>query len=208
MKIKTDPNGPEKSPPPGKLKIAEALRQLLEERDFNSITTAEIAKTAGVNEALIYRYYNDKRGLLHQVLFEYLEPFVLNARKDIEGVQGAFNKLRKVIWFHINAYATKRIFGKILILEARGSVDYFKSETYQLARQYTSFLLDLIKDGIDSGEIREGLPPEFIRNVIIGGIEYICFTSVAFNRDLSVDEMTDNLCRMIFKGIAKDPGSV
>ena len=60
----------------------------------------------------------------------------------------------------------------------------------------------------DSGEIREGLPPEFIRNVIIGGIEYICFTSVAFNRDLSADEMTDNLCRMIFKGIAKDPGRV
>ena len=30
------------------------MRQLLATKDFNSITTVEISKTAGVNEALIY----------------------------------------------------------------------------------------------------------------------------------------------------------
>ena len=208
MRDKTVKNETERSSPPGKVKIAQALRCLLEEKDFTSITTAEIAKTAGVNEALIYRYFNDKRGLLHQVLFDYLEPFVLDAQKDIEGVEGTINKLRKVIWFHINAYATKRIFGKILLLEARSSIDYFKSDTYQLARRYTSFMLELIQEGIDNGTFRNDLSPEFIRNVIIGGIEYICFTCVAFNRDLSADKMTDNLCSMIFKGIATDPGAL
>ena len=53
--------------PPGKIKLAKALRVLLEEKDFNSITTAEIASTAGTNEALIYRYFGDKRGLLHRL---------------------------------------------------------------------------------------------------------------------------------------------
>ncbi len=207
MSEKAEKADAKKASPPGKIKIAQALRQLLEEKDFNSITTAEIAKTAGVNEALIYRYFKDKRGLLHQVLFDYLEPFVVNAQRDIEGVEGTFNKLRKVIWFHINAYATKRIFGKILILEARSSFDYFKSDTYQMARRYTSFMLELIKEGIDNGAFRDDLSPEFIRNVIIGGIEYICFASVTFNRDLSTDQMTDNLCSMIFKGIAKEPSS-
>ena len=193
-----------KASPPGKVKIAEALRQLLDEKDFSSITTAEIAKTAGVNEALIYRYYTDKRGLLHQVLFDYLEPFVSNAQKDIKGIEGTMNKLRKVIFSHINAYATKRVFGKILLLEARSSADYFNSDTYQLARKYTSFLLDLIQEGIDSGEFRDDLSPELIRNVIVGGIEYICFTSVAFNRDLAPEEMTDGFCNMILKGIIRD----
>ena len=58
-------NIPNHSDPPGKIKIAEALRILLKEKDFNSITTADISRTSGVNEALIYRYYKDKRGLLH-----------------------------------------------------------------------------------------------------------------------------------------------
>ena len=46
--------------PPGKLKLAIALRQLLETKDFNSITTADLSKTSGVNEALIYRYADNQ----------------------------------------------------------------------------------------------------------------------------------------------------
>jgi len=36
-------NNPNHSDPPGKIKIAEALRNLLKEKDFNSITTADIS---------------------------------------------------------------------------------------------------------------------------------------------------------------------
>jgi TetR/AcrR family fatty acid metabolism transcriptional regulator len=61
-----------KSFPPGRVKIADALRLLLEEKDFNGITTAEIARQAGVTDALIYKYFKDKRDLLHQLLSEYL----------------------------------------------------------------------------------------------------------------------------------------
>ncbi len=49
-------NGDKERPfPPGRTKIVEALKFLLEEKEFNAITTAEIAKTAGVTEALIYK---------------------------------------------------------------------------------------------------------------------------------------------------------
>ena len=48
--------------PPGRIKIVEAVKHLLENRDFQAITTAEIAKTAGVTEPLIYKYFKDKRG--------------------------------------------------------------------------------------------------------------------------------------------------
>ncbi|MEK6196201.1 MAG: TetR/AcrR family transcriptional regulator, partial [Deltaproteobacteria bacterium] len=54
--------------PPARLKLAAAMRRLLRTKDFNSITTAEISRTAKANEALIYRYFKDKRGLLHHVL--------------------------------------------------------------------------------------------------------------------------------------------
>ena len=57
-----------KPAPPGQIKIIQALNLLLEEKEFGAITTAEIAKTAGVTEALIYKYFKDKRDLLHQVL--------------------------------------------------------------------------------------------------------------------------------------------
>ncbi len=64
-----------KSLPPGRIKITQALKLLLERKEFGAVTTAEIAKQAGVTEALIYKYFKDKRDLLHQVLREYLEQY-------------------------------------------------------------------------------------------------------------------------------------
>ena len=46
--------------PAGYTKNIEALKQLLRQKEFSAITWAEIATTAGVNEALIYKYFRDR----------------------------------------------------------------------------------------------------------------------------------------------------
>lgn len=191
--------------PPGRIKIVEALQTLLKTKDFSAITTAEIAKNAGVTEALIYKYFKDKRDLLYQVLAEYLEDYLVDAERDLKGIKGALNKLRKSIWTHINAYATDRVFAKILLLEVRSFSDYYKSEPYKLVKQYSNILLGIISEGVADGEIRKDLTPEFIRQIIMGSIEHVCLSGVAFNRSLSPDELTEDICRFIFNGIALTP---
>ena len=121
--------------PPGRVKITRALKTLLEKKEFSAITTAEIAKNAGVTEALIYKYFKDKRDLLHQVLSEYLEQYGVQVEQDLRGIKGALNKLRKLIWSHINVYATNRVFARILLVEVRNHPDYYKSETYERRRK-------------------------------------------------------------------------
>jgi hypothetical protein len=44
--------------PESRIKIDKEFRKLLEEKKFDSITTTEIAKNTGVNEALIFRYFD------------------------------------------------------------------------------------------------------------------------------------------------------
>src|SRR5210317_706277 len=103
--------------PPGRIKIVRALKSLLVEKEFGAITTAEIARNAGVTEALIYKYFQDKRDLLHQILGEYLERYFLQFQTDLKGIKGALNKLRKLIWGHLDVYSTNRVFARILLLE-------------------------------------------------------------------------------------------
>jgi len=98
------------SSPPSRIKLADALKELLKEKDFNSITTAEIARTAGVNESLIYRYFKDKRGLLHHVLHDYLVDFHQEINTRLKQTRGALNKLRILIHGHIRMYDTNRVF--------------------------------------------------------------------------------------------------
>ena len=190
-----------KSPPPGRIKIMQALKLLLERKEFGAVTTAEIAKQAGVTEALIYKYFKDKRDLLHQVLREYLEQYQVQVENDLKGIKGALNKLRKLIWSHINVYTTNRVFAKILLLEVRNHPDYYKSETYDLVKIYSDTVLRIIEEGMRNREIREDLDPKFIRLGIIGSIEQVCLSGVVFDREISPDDLTESLCEFIFKGI-------
>ena len=195
-----------RSTPPGRTKIADALRSLLEKKDFSAVTTAEIAKTAGVTEALIYKYFKDKRDLLYQVLGEYLEQYHQQVEMDVKGIKGAINKIRKLIWSHINVYATNRVFAKILLLEVRSFSDYYRSEPYKLVKKYSDVLLSIINEGIKNNEIRDDLSPGFVRQVIFGSIENVCLTGIAFNREISPDDLTEDLCEFVFKGIQKEVG--
>jgi TetR/AcrR family fatty acid metabolism transcriptional regulator len=189
--------------PPGRIRIGDSLRLLLEKKDFGSITTAEIAKTAGVTEALIYKYFKDKRDLLYQVLREYLEHYDARFELDLKGIKGALNKLRKVIWSHINVYATDRVFAKILLVEVRSFPDYYTSEPYMLVKKYSNTLKSIIEEGISSGEIRDDVSPSIIMQIILGALENICLTAVIFDRVISPDELSEYLCELLFSGFEK-----
>ena len=197
------PNKPKPSDPPGKIKIAEALKTLLREKDFNAITTADISRISGVNEALIYRYYKDKRGLLHDVLAKYLEDYVEKMELGLKGIKGATNKLRKLIWDMIYLHQQNRVFSKILLLEVRNFRGYWESETYQIVRQYGQTLLKLIKEGVHNGEFRDDISPSHIRQIILGAIEHLCLPALIFDSEISPDKLTDDICDIVFEGIVK-----
>ncbi len=187
--------------PPGRIKIAQALKSLLKEKEFSAITTAEIAKNAGVTEALIYKYFKDKRDLLHQILSEYLEQYRAQMGQDLKGIKGAFNKLRKLIWSHINVYATNRVFARILLIEVRNYPDYYKSETYSRVKEYSNIVLRIIEEGVRNGEIRADVPAKLIRHSILGSIEQVCLSGITFGKDINPDELTEQICEIIFRGI-------
>jgi len=189
--------------PPGRIKIVESLKALLEEKDFGAITTAEIAKNAGVTEALIYKYFKDKRDLLHQILSDYLEQYRVQITDDLRGIKGVFNKLRKLIWSHINVYATNRVFAKVLLIEVRNYPDYYRSETYERVKEYSDIVLQIIEEGIQNKEIRGDISPKLMRYGILGSIEQVCLSGITFGRNIDPDNLTEQLCEFVFKGIKR-----
>jgi TetR/AcrR family fatty acid metabolism transcriptional regulator len=187
--------------PPAKLKLAAAMRQLLRTKDFNSITTAEISRTAGANEALIYRYFKDKRGLLHHVLTEYMQVFQTEVQNEIKAVPHSLDKVKCLIRTHIRMYDSNRVFAKILLLEVRNFPAYFESATYRLVKGYVKMLTNVITEGVASGELRNDIPVNRIRDLILGGIEHFCIAEVIFDHEIVVASAADDLCGLLFSGI-------
>ena len=195
------PNSNSRAHPQSRGKIYHAFRLLLEQKGFNAITTAEIAETAGVNEALIFRYFENKRGLLYQVLADDMEAFQSEIQADLKGIKGAGNKLRKLIWSQINYLDKNRAFARMLLLEITNFPDFFESESFEFIRAYNRIVLELIKEGIQSGEISDNIDPVLIMNLILGGIHYLCLPSVANIKEMEVDTLANDLFETILSGI-------
>jgi AcrR family transcriptional regulator len=195
--------GKKKKGPPGKIKLADAMRQLLENKDFHSITTEEISRTAGINESLIYRYFGDKRGLLHHVMAAYLEQAHEQIVENLKRIKGAAQKLEVFIRSTFDIYCNQRVFAKIILIEVRNFPGYFESDTYQLVRRYSQMMIDIINEGAAAGEIREDIPPMAIRDMIIGGIEHVLLPALIFDRDVESNVLSEHLIAIILQGIIK-----
>ena len=189
--------------PPGRVKLADALRFLLNDKEFDAITTSEIARTAGVNEALIYRYFGDKRGLLHQILSEFLEDYINQVEMDLRGIKGSLNQLRKLIWRHIHMYESNRVFARMFLMEVRSFPGYFGGHCYGQIKRYSNILLNILEEGMKGGEIRDDIPIRSLRQVVIGGIEHLCLPGIIFDREFSPEDYTEDLCDILFRGITK-----
>jgi TetR/AcrR family transcriptional regulator, fatty acid metabolism regulator protein len=199
---KNNPNIP-RSLPPGGVKIAVAFRYLLDTKNFSDITIEDIVGTSGVNSALIYKYFGDKRGLLYHVLCEGLDRFDAGVERELKGIKGALNKLRKLIWFHINHYKENRVMARILLLEARSHHSYFESEAHQKIRRYNALIRAIIEEGIQAGEIRADIPVWLINQVMMGSIEHLCLPWLISGEKISEDNITEDLCNLLFSGIEK-----
>jgi hypothetical protein len=131
--------------------------------------------------------------LLHQVLREYLEQYSVQFDNDLKGIKGALNKLRKIIWSHINVYARNRVFARILLVEARTNPDYYKSGPYKQVKRYSDTVLSIIEEGIRNKEIRDDLQPTLLRHGILGSIEQICLTGIIFGREIGLERKKEKI---------------
>ncbi len=189
-----------KTNPPGRIKIMRSFSNLMAQKDFHSITTAEIAGNAEVTEGLIYKYFKDKKDLLYQVLDEHFFEFQAKIENRIAKEKTCIDQLEVIIFSSLESYADNRIFSKILLLEVRNSLDFFNSFAYGRVRKYASTILEIIEQGIQKGELETDIDPYILRKVILGAIEHACLGEIIFGKELDIDDVSTGISQIVFNG--------
>jgi len=189
-----------KTNPPGRIKIMTSFSLLMAQKDFHSITTAEIAKNAGVTEGLIYKYFKEKKDLLYHVLNEHFLNLQVKIDQKLTQEQTCIEQLEIIIFSSIESYADNRIFSKILLLEVRNSLDFFDSCAYEMIRKYSRTILEIIEKGIKNGELKRDMNPYILRKVILGAIEHACLGEIIFGKDLDIESVSTGIATIVFDG--------
>ncbi len=49
----------------------------------------------------------------------------------------------------------------------------------------------------------DDISPSFIRSVVLNAIEHLCLRDIIYDREISPNEITEDLCSLLFQGIER-----
>ena len=192
-------------PPTGRAaEIMAAAAGVFSERGFEGASVAEIARRAGISEGAIYKHFESKRHLLLEVIRSFYEPGIAEVQRDLAGVDGTRNKLRFIIWRQLRVYADQPGLCRLVIREIRAGDGYYDSEFHALSRRYTQIAVDVVREAIARGEMREGVSPSMVRDVVFGSVEHLAWALMTTERADGVDleRRADELTALLMGGLA------
>jgi TetR/AcrR family fatty acid metabolism transcriptional regulator len=171
------------------------------ERGFQNATISEIAKNAGMGDATIYEYFRSKEDLLLAIPVEMTKKLIPEISDHMMGIKGAFNKLRKFVWWYLNFIERNPEYGAIVLLELKTSRTYISTEAYQAAKNFYQVVLDIIKEGQEEGTFEKKINPFLARSVCVGAIEHITIRWLLKDRKYSLTQYADELVDLLISAL-------
>lgn len=185
--------------------ILAAARSVFRERGYENTLVSEVAERANVVEGSVYRYFESKHDLLVKVVEDWYQGMLLDYEQQLAGINGTRNRLRYMIWRHLRTINDEPALGNLMLRVLRSNSDYNQSKIYQLNRLYTRRTVDIIREGIDSGELRDDLPLRLVRDMIYGCMEHRTWSFMRGEGDFDLDSTADSIVELIISGIEKRP---
>jgi TetR/AcrR family fatty acid metabolism transcriptional regulator len=185
--------------------ILRAATEVFSDKGFKTASISEIAKKAGVADGTIYQYFKNKEDLFFSIPIEKTNEFRSQLELHLEGISGAFNRIRKFVWYFLYFFKTNPEYGRILMLEMRVSKSFVKTGTYGFLKQSVSKVMDIIIEGQNDGVIREDTDIYILRHLILGTLEHMVTRWLLKGEKYDLLEHHQEVSRMLIDGLRAIP---
>jgi len=185
--------------------IIQAAIEVFGKKDFRTAGISEIAQKAGVADGTIYQYFRNKEDLFFSIPIEKTNKFRSQLVLHLEGISGAFNKIRKFVWYFLYFFTTNPGYGRILMLEMRVSKGFVKTETYDFLKQSVSQVMDIIREGQTEGVIRQDVDIYILRHLILGTLEHMVTRWLLKQEKYDLLEHHEEVSRLLIDGLRAVP---
>lgn len=183
--------------------IMSAARAVFREKGYEDAPLSDIAERANVVEGSIYRYFENKRDLLVKVIEDWYEGMLADYDLQLSGIRGTRNRLRFMIWRHLATIHEEPALCNLMFQHLRTGRDYSSTAVHELNREYTRRTLDIIKEGMAAGELREDVPLRLIRDMIYGCTEHRTFAYLRGEGDFDPDTTADMIADLVLSGLER-----
>ena len=183
--------------------IMKAAREVFTEKGYEEALVSDIAERAAVVEGSIYRYFENKRDLLVKVIENWYEGMLSDYDQQLSGISGTRNRLRFMIWRHLATVHEDPALCQLMFNYLREGPDYSRTAIHDLNRKYTRRTLDIVREGIDAGELRPDMPLRLVRDMIYGCVEHRTWAYLRGEGDFDPNETADAIVDLVLAGLQK-----
>lgn len=156
--------------------ILDATRELLGESGFGSLTVEGVAARAGVAKTTIYRRYRSRTDLALAVLLEMVDD--VSTRPYVEDTRAELMRLVDRTVQLMGSTVMGRIM-KGLVSEVAADPELARVYRERVVSHRVEDVKALVERGASRGELRAGLDPEMVTDLLLGPIYYRFFLSGA-----------------------------
>ncbi len=185
--------------------IMSAARDVFRSHGYEDAAMAEIASRAGVVEGAIYRFFESKRDLLIQVICSWYQEVMVTYERGLAERTGVRERLRFAIWHHLECIHNSPELINLFFGLVRLHPSYLGSELFQLNKRYAGRIHDVLREGIESGEIREDAPLRMATNIIFGAVEQETWAYRIGLREFDSEAVADELTDMVLTAYGPRP---
>jgi len=188
-----------------RMRIIDAATRLFAEQGYQQTTISEIAKLVGLAEGSIYDHFRGKEDLLLTIPDVWVTTAIDELEVQLLGIEGAFNKLRKFLWWYIHYIQSAPMTAKVVFLFLKTNPNFIESVVYPNVRTFYSCLIRIFEEGIESGEMAEDLDPFVARSIVLGTIEHMVIRWLLKGMTYSLFDSLEQTYRSLRWGFQKLP---
>jgi hypothetical protein len=105
--------------------------------------------------------------------------------------------MRFIIREHLKSLHENPALARLCSNEVRNDGDYYQGPLYELNRTYTHVFTEVFKDGVASGEFRQGVSAALVRDLVFGGIDHHISAFLYGCAKLDIDNSTDEFMKIL-----------
>jgi TetR/AcrR family transcriptional regulator, fatty acid metabolism regulator protein len=184
-------------------RIVAVTREMLNEVGYENIVTTEVAKRCGISEATIYKCFETKRDLLLRVAEQWFDELLSEEQRSLEG-RGAQDALRQVVWRMLSVVRREPALTRFVLIGLRSDATYRSTSIFELNSRFTSQVEEVLTAGVTSGELRDDVPVNVLRNMIFGSIEHQSWSFLLGGRPFSVDKVAEDIVTVIYRAMRRE----
>ncbi len=187
--------------------ILKSAEKVFSEKGFLNSTISDVAKETGVSDTTIYEYFSSKEELLFTIPREGIELSKQMLDSHLNYISGTNNKLRGMIYHLCKFYQDNPYFASISLMTLKTNKKFKDTDTYKDLIEYYKIMTDVIKEGIQNGELRADIDPNFIRSAILGCVEFVVIRWLMYDSPNDKTQpilCVDPLFKLIMNGVKKD----